>query len=546
MTTTAPNQPNKAAAKPKKLSMKARYSALTRDLDWQPSYVSEEEMYPHTKYEGIKIHDWSKWDDPFRLTVDAYYRYQAEKDKRLYSVLDGFAQGQGHLTLAHASYLNAMKIFLGGVTPLEYQANRHFAYLARQFNGPGPRFAALCQSIDEMRHAQTEIHTLSNYNKFYAGFHNFLQQHDRVWYLSVTKSYFDDALSAGPFEFLIAIGFSFEYLLTNLLFVPFMSAASFNGDLPTMTFGFSAQSDESRHMTLGLEAIKFILEQDEANVPIVQEWVDKWFWRGYRVTGLVAAMLDYMLPRPVMSWKEAFELYFEQQMMNGLFPDLALYGIRPPKHVDQAIREKDHLSHWLYDTLYQFSHAANFTTTVPDEEHLDWLAQAYPDTFDQLYRDKWEEMRALDQAGKRFTYPGLPQLCQVCQVPMAFHADGDPATMAQFCSDHEGEHYNFCSEACKWIFDREPAKYRQAWLPVHQIYQGNCGGPTLPDVMAWYGYREGDSGEFVGSIDDQNRQKWHQQIEDKLGNAHEVETALDSEGVTAAAASVDASIGKDA
>ena len=31
--------------------------------------------------------------------------------------------------------------------------------------------------------------------------------HDRVWYLSVPKSFFDDALSAGPFEFLIAIGF---------------------------------------------------------------------------------------------------------------------------------------------------------------------------------------------------------------------------------------------------------------------------------------------------------------------------------------------------
>lgn len=90
--------------KAKKLSMKARYGALTRDLDWAPGYVSEEEMYPpHTSYEGIKIHDWSKWDDPFRLTVDAYYRYQAEKDKRLYSVLDGFAQSQGHLTLSEAS-----------------------------------------------------------------------------------------------------------------------------------------------------------------------------------------------------------------------------------------------------------------------------------------------------------------------------------------------------------------------------------------------------------------------------------------------------------
>jgi hypothetical protein len=33
-------------------------------------------------------------------------------------------------------------------------------------------------------------------------------------------------------------------------------------------------------MTLGLEIVKFLLEQHEDNVPIVQEWIDKWFWRG--------------------------------------------------------------------------------------------------------------------------------------------------------------------------------------------------------------------------------------------------------------------------
>ncbi|HON75563.1 MAG TPA: hypothetical protein PLQ23_10450, partial [Dermatophilaceae bacterium] len=112
---------------PRKLSMKDRYSALTRDLDWTPSYVTEDELYPYTKFEGITIHDWSKWEDPFRLTVDAYTKYQAEKDKRLYAVLDGFAQSQGHLSLTDASYLNAMKLLIQGVSPLEYQAHRHFA-----------------------------------------------------------------------------------------------------------------------------------------------------------------------------------------------------------------------------------------------------------------------------------------------------------------------------------------------------------------------------------------------------------------------------------
>lgn len=497
------------AATSRKLSMKQRYSALTRDLDWELSYVDAKKVFPYAEFEGIKIHDWSKWEDPFRLTVDAYCKYQAEKDKRLYAVLDGAAQSQGHLSLSEAKYLNSMKLFLQGVTPLEYQAHRNFAYLARHLNGPGPRFAALCQSIDEIRHTQTEIHALSAYNKYYSGMHSWQTMHDRVWYLSVPKSYFDDALSAGPFEFLIAIGFSFEYLLTNLLFVPFMSGASFNGDLPTMTFGFSAQSDESRHMTLGLEAIKFLLEQDEGNVPIVQDWIDKWFWRGYRVTTLVSQMLDYMLPRKVMSWKEAFELYFEHQMLQGLFPDLEFYGIRPPRHVQQAIDEKEYLSHQAYWTLYQFSFAAAFTTAIPDAAHQQWLSDNYPDSFPKLYKPLWDKAQRVVDGGGRFFYPGLPQLCQVCQVPMVFPEPGDPTLLCQRHSKFRGERFDFCSDGCKWVFDREPEKYVQAWLPVHQIYQGNCGGPSVPEVLAWYGLQEGDNGEYAGSVDDKNWQRWH-------------------------------------
>lgn len=492
-----------------KLTMRERYNALTRDLDWRPSYVSEDDIFPYTRFEGIKIHDWSAWEDPFRLTIDAYHKYQSEKDKRLYAVLDGFAQGQGHLSLSDARYLNAMKLFLQGVTPLEYAAHRNFAYLARHLNGPGARFAALCQSVDELRHTQTEIHTLANYNKYYGGFHSWNKMHDRVWYLSVPKSFFDDALAAGPFEFLIAIGFSFEYLLTNLLFVPFVSGASFNGDLPTMSFGFSAQSDESRHMTLGLEAIKFLLEQDEGNVPIIQEWIDKWFWRSYRVTALVAQMLDYMLPRKVMSWKEAFELYFEEQMLGGLFPDLAYYGITPPRHVEHAIAEKEILSHQVYWTLYSFSFAAAFNTSVPSAQDQQWLSEQYPETFDRYYRPLFDKASAIQQEGGRFFYQGLPQLCQVCQIPMFFTEPGDPTTICQRTSAWRDERFDFCSDGCKWIFDREPEKYVQAWLPVHQIFQGNCGGPSVPEVLTWYGMQEGDSGEYVGSIEQLDWTNWH-------------------------------------
>lgn len=492
-----------------KLPLKERYSALTRDLDWEPSYVSREKLFPFTRYEGIKIHDWDGWEDPFRLTVDTYYKVQAEKDRRLYAVLDSFAQSQGHLSLSDARYLNSMKLFLQGVTPLEYAAHRHFAFLARHLEGPAPRFAAMCQSIDELRHTQTEIHTLSNYNKYYQGFHNWPVQFDRVWYLSVPKSFFEDAMSAGPFEFLVSISFSFEYLLTNLLFVPFMSGASFNGDLPTMSFGFSAQSDESRHMTLGLEAVKFLLEQDESNVPIIQEWIDKWFWRAYRLLGLVAQMMDYQLPRKVMSWKEAFELYFEEQMLGGLFPDLEFYGIRPPRHVEHAIAEKGILSHQVYLTLHSFSFAAAFNTWDPEPDHLDWLSEQYPGTFDRYYRPVFDKMRRINQGGKHFYFQGLPQLCQVCQIPMLFTEPEDPTTLAQRHSRFRGEMFHTCSDGCQWVFEREPEKYIQAWLPVHQIYQGHCGGLTVPEVLDWYGFQEGDSGEYLGSVDQRSWDAWH-------------------------------------
>jgi phenol hydroxylase P3 protein len=244
-------------------------------------------------------------------------------------------------------------------------------------------------------------------------------------------------------------------------------------------------------------------------VPIIQDWIDKWFWRAYRMSALVAAMMDYMLPKPVMSWKEAFELYFEEQMLGGLFPDLAYYGINPPRHVGDAIAEKDRLSHEVYRILHNFSFAAALTTHTPNDTHMEWLSQQYPDTFDRYYRPVWNKHRRIEEAGGRVFFQGLPQLCQVCQVPMAFSEVSDPTRISLRRSEFRGEAFHTCSDGCKWIFDREPEKYVQAWLPVHQIYQGNCGGATIPEVLAWYGIQDGENGEYRGSADQLAWAAWH-------------------------------------
>jgi phenol hydroxylase P3 protein len=505
----------------KKLGLKERYAVMTRGLDWTPSYQKMEDIFPYIAYEGIKIHDWDKWEDPFRLTMDAYWKYQAEKERKLYAIIDAFAQNNGHLNVTDARYVNTVKLFISGISPLEYVAHRGFAHAGRAFPGAGPRVACLMQSLDEIRHAQTQVHSISNYNKYYNGMHDFHHMHDRVWFLSVPKSFFDDAITAGPFEFMVSIGFSFEYVLTNLLFVPFVSGAAYNGDMGTMTFGFSAQSDEARHMTLGLEVIKFILEQDPANVPIVQRWIDKWTWRGYRVLTLVAMMMDYMLPKRTMSWKEAWEVYFEE---NGgaLFKDLARYGITMPKCAEQIALEKDHLSHQAWSTFYNYAAAANFHTWMPDEDEMAWLSSKYPESFDKQYRPRYEFWREQAAKGNRFYNKTLPMLCQTCQIPMLFTEPGDPTKICYREVDYKGDKYHFCSDHCKEIFEHEPEKYVQAWLPVHQIYQGNCfpegtdptveGFDPLAAVLKYYNLEHGrDNLDFDISEDKKNFDEWRGQ-----------------------------------
>lgn len=492
----------------KKIPLKDRYRILTRELDWKTTYQPPEKVFPDAAFEGIKIRNWDDFNDPFRLTMDAYWKYQAEKERKLYAVLDSFQQNNGQTAITDGRYVNALKLFLTGISPDEYMAHRGFAHIGRQLPNAGLRVAAQMQSLDELRHVQTQVHTIAQYNKHFSGLHSFRHMHDRVWYLSVPKSFFDDAFSAGPFEFMIAIGFSFEYVLTNLLFVPFMSGAAFNGDMATVTFGFSAQSDEARHMTLGLEAIKFVLEQHEDNVPIVQHWIDKWFWRGYRVLTLVAMMMDYMLPKRVMSWKDAWNIYFNDAG-GALFADLARYGIRLPKFADVPAKEVDRLSTEAWAIFYQYTHAAAFHTWIPADEELDWLSQSYGAEWDRLYRPRFEYWRQLEKDGKRYYNNALPQLCQVCQIPMAFTEPDDPTKIAFRESQYKGDRYHFCSDGCKNIFDHEPEKYIQAWLPVHQIFQGNCGGASLDQVLDWYGIEKGvDNMDYAGSPDEKTWKEW--------------------------------------
>jgi len=49
----------------KKLGLKERYSLMTRDLAWTPTYQAVKDVFPYTEYEGIKSTTGTSSKTPF-------------------------------------------------------------------------------------------------------------------------------------------------------------------------------------------------------------------------------------------------------------------------------------------------------------------------------------------------------------------------------------------------------------------------------------------------------------------------------------------------
>ena len=128
---------------------------------------------------------------------------------------------------------------------------------------------------------------------------------------------------------------------------------------------------------------------------------------------------------------------------------LARYGVRLPKYSDVIEKEKEHISHQAWWTFYTHGHATGFHTFIPTDEELDWLSAQYPDTFDKYYRPLWELAKEKEAKGERFYTTGLPQLCQVCQIPMLFTEMDNPNQNSMRDTIYEGERYHCCSDGCK-------------------------------------------------------------------------------------------------
>lgn len=463
-----------------------RLQALTRDLAWPVS--QPDAVFPARSLEGIRIHDWSALRQPLQPTLEQYWKLQGDKDKRLYAITDAFAQNNGQIGLSDARYANAIKLLLQAFTPIEYSAHRGYARVARQLGLTDAAF----QSADHLRHHQVEIHATSHFNKYFNGMHSFTEWFDHHWMLSVAKSYADDLLSAGPFEFLVAMAVGYTPVIGNTLHVSFMSAAADNGDMSTSSAGLTAQSDKVRHQVAGQALVAFLVQQDPANLPLVQAWIDKWFWRSVRLSSLVAVMQDYMLPYHSQSWQEVWALYAAQPLAK-VFETWEPLGLRLPRHWQEAHEQQAHVSHQTWLRLCRYSAGLPLHVWAPNAAALDWLSEKYPGTFDALFRPHMMGLAHQVAHGQRPQETTAPVLCGTCQLPVpgmdGAHALAQAQSLKGRC---------FCSLPCQQLFNLDADKHSAQAATSAQRH-----GWSLPASQA------ADSGLFDGSQDEHNFEEWN-------------------------------------
>jgi phenol hydroxylase P3 protein len=161
---------------------------MTRGLDWEPTYQKMDDIFPYIAYEGIKIHDWDKWEDPFRLTMDAYWKYQAEKERKLYAIIDAFARTTAISTSPTRATSTALKLFLRAISPLEYVAHRGFAHVPAA-PSPGVGTArGLPDAVARRDPPRPDADPCDvELQQVLQRLPRLRHMHDRVWYLSVPR-----------------------------------------------------------------------------------------------------------------------------------------------------------------------------------------------------------------------------------------------------------------------------------------------------------------------------------------------------------------------
>lgn len=460
---------------------------LARKLDWTYRYVGERDVFPpETSGEPWLPHAaWALWDEPYHTTYAGYVANQCEKDRALYAVRDAFSKLDGYAKLSEP-WINGLKLHAATLPLAEFAAVVGNLRGARFGRDGAWRAACTFGALDETRHTHIPLllmHELLRTSAQFDWTHKFYHSND--WVAIAARHLTDELLLASnPIEFAIATNFVFETGFTNLQFVGLAAVAREAGDTVFETMNQSIQSDEARHSQIGHPVLETLLAHDPA---YVQALLDKWFWRSWLLFAIVTGFsMDYLTPLEQRT--RSFKEFMEEWVIDQYARTLEEYGLSRPWYWDTFLHALDNYHHMVYASAYTYRSTVWFDFVLPSPEERAWLRSKYPrswDEIDPVWERITERWRDADP-GNEFAVHGtsIVGFCDLCQLVLC---NGSPSRNLATTLVHEGRKYIFCSEPCRWIFQREPQRYAGHRDIVKRVLAGEAPANLVAMLTRYFG-----------------------------------------------------------
>jgi toluene monooxygenase system protein A len=151
-----------------------------------------------------------------------------------------------------------------------------------------------------------------------------------------------------------------------------------------------------------------------------------------------------------------------------------------------------------------------FDLVVPGPKEREWLRSKYPaswDPYDAIWRniaERWEE----SDVGNDFAVHGtaIVSFCDMCQLVLC---GGTPKYNTAETLVHDGKKYIFCSKPCRWIFEKEPARYAAHKDVVKRVLAGEAPANLIAMLVRYFGLTHETWGKDVvgGDYPWMNRRK---------------------------------------
>jgi toluene monooxygenase system protein A len=460
---------------------------LGRNLDWDLSYVGEQDAFPEvlSGRPWLEQVEWRGWDEPYRTTYADYVTTQSEKDASLAAVRELVGKPED-LEKLPQEWRSALKLHAATLPLAEFAAVVGNLRAARFGRNSAWRSTALFGALDEFRHTQIPLvlmHDLVAADPQFDWTHKFY--HSNNWVAIAGRHLVDEMiLGANAIEFAVATNFVFETGFTNLQFVGLSALAHRVGDKMFEKMVTSIQSDEARHSQIGEPVLEMLIKHDRA---YAQYLVDKWFWRSWLLFSVVTGFaMDYLTP--VASRTLSFREFMHEWVIDQYLRMLEEVGLQRPWYWSTFESALPRYHHMVYASAYSYRATVWFDLVVPGPEERAWLREKYPETWDELdpvwerITERWRHTDPGNDFGVHGT--AIVTFCDLCQLVLC---NGSTRRNSAMVVEHGGRKFIFCSEPCRWIFEREPERYAGHKDVVKRVLAGEAPANVIALVRRYFG-----------------------------------------------------------